>query len=217
MFSKLIVHYGTIFIESRMGNGLSGSPLTQVLVYALLFKCPNVIDLEIIQLLSDMNFDMHVVCHKSFRSPIELAIDLRRFDIVQLMVTLGAHPIDPCISTGEKVVGVIQLLEEYYEFGTNHYILWLLHEHLLSHDLPGFMEAVVKLEIFDEDTMKMFGNVGRHPAHAILTCGHEDLIKMFIERHGHDLLTIKDGSGMSALEISAERGDLESVKILVNM
>ena len=200
-----------------MGNGLSGSPLTQILVYALVFKCPKIIDIEIAQLLIDMPLNVKVTCCNRLRSPIEIAVDLRRFDVVKLLVRSGAHPVDPSIPTSTKAMGIIQLLEEYYEFGTNHYIMWLLHEHLLLCDLPEFIETVIDLDIVNEAIVKVFANVGRHPAHAILTCGHEEMIRKFIKRHGSDLLATKDESGKSALQISAEIGDLESVKILVNM
>ncbi len=200
-----------------MGNGLSGSPLTQVLVYASLFNCPKIIDIEIVHLLSDMPFDVKIIYQKDCRSLIELAIDLKRLDIAKILVQSGAHPIDPCIPTANEMVGVIQLLEEYYKFGTNYYITWLLHEYLLSDDLPEFMETVINLDIFSDAAMEIFTEVGRHPAHAILTCGHEEMIRQFIEHHGSHLLIIKDETGKSALQISAESGNMESVKILVNM
>ena len=200
-----------------MRNGLSGSPLTQSLIYASLFNCPDSIDIEIIQLLCDVQVDASVVCRETYRSPFQLAIELRKFDIVKLLLTSGAHPIDPCIPAGKKVTGMVQLLEEYYQFGTNQYISWLLHDYLLSDDLPKFIEAVVALDILNKETMKIFSSVGRHPAHAILTCGHEELIRKFIKHHGANLLTVKDGNMKSALRISAESGDMESVKILVNM
>ena len=204
-------------LESQMGNGLSGSPLTQALVYASLFNCPKSINIEIVQLLCDIPLNTKTVYNKTYHSPIELAIDLKRFDIVKLLVRSGAHPIDPCIPTGNKPVGATQLLEEYYEFGTNHYITWLLHEYLLSDDLPEFIETVVNLDIVSDATMKLFAGVGRHPAHAILTCGHEEMMRKFIKHHGSELLIIKDETGKGALQISAERGDLESVRILLNM
>lgn len=183
----------------------------------MIFKCPKTIDIEIVQLLSGMSFDVHIVCHNSFRSPIQLAIDLRRFDIVKLMVRLGAHPIDPCIPSGNEVMGIVQLLEEYYEFGTNTFIPWLLHKHFLLHELQEFIETVANLDIFDEVTLKRFADVSRHPAHAILTCGHEEMIRKFIKRHGRDYLVATDETGRSALKMSAENGDIDSVRILVKM
>ena len=200
-----------------MGNSLSGSPLTQLLVYASIFNCPDSIDVEIIQLLCDMPVNASVVCCERFRSPFQLAIELRRLDIVKLLVISGAHPIDPCIPAGRKIVGIVHLLEEYYELGTNHYITWLLHNYLLSDDLPQFIESVTTLDILNKETVKTFSTVGRHPAHAILTCGHEELIRKFIKHHGPNLLTIKDENKKGALQISVESGDMESVKILVNM
>ncbi len=215
----LLVVFGFLLflVESYCGSGVSGSPLTQMLVYASIFKCPNTINIEITQMLSDTPLDVKFLCHKKLRSPIELAIHLRRLDIVKLLIKSGAHPIDPCVPTGNKMVGIIQLFKEYYEFGTNHYITWLLHEYLLSDDLPEFIETVVNLGIFSKTVIDMFITMNRHPAHAILTCGHEEMIRKFVDYHGSNLLVIKNTTGKGSLQIAAERGDVESVRILVNM
>lgn len=186
-------------------------------MYAIFFKCPNAIDIEIIQLLLKVPLDVDVKSHRSFCSPIELAIDLRRFDVVKLLVRSGAHPVDPCIPAGTKAVGILQLLKEYYDFGTNTYITWLLQEHLLSHEASKFIKTVAKLDILNETAMELFAKVGRHPVHAILTCGHEKLIRKLIKHHGSSLLTIKDETGRSALQIAAKRGDMESIRILVDL
>ena len=209
--------YTNFCAESCIGNGISGSPLTQVLVYALLFNCPKKIDIEIVQLLCDTSFDIHIACCDSFYSPIALAISLNRLDIAKLLVKTGAHPIDPCIPTCQRVVGIIQLLQEYYKFGTNHYIRWLLHQYLLSSDLPVFIDTVTNLDILNEVTMSMFSDVGRHPAHAILTCGNGEMIRKFVVRHGSSLLIVKDENGKSALQLAAETGDLESVEALMKV
>ena len=172
---------------------------------------------------------------------------IKRIDIVQQMVLAGANPIHPCAAESS---GVPQLLNEYYEFGTNEYISWLLHQHLLSDQLPQFIEDVVKLNIFNKSSpgMKMFNGVGRHPAHALLTCGNEDLIRKFldkvskvcvwseiqymlnIQRCPHmegrtqpqnpccgceRILTVKDLSQRTALQIAAQNGDFESVSTLL--
>ena len=201
-----------------MGNGFSGSPLTQVLIHACVHNCPENIDRDILLLLSDIPFDVKVAFHgRELRSAIELAIDLKRFDIAKMLVIAGAHPIDPCIATGTKSVGITQLLKEYYEFGTNHNITWLLHEHLLSQELSQFIQTVVSLDILNKSAVDKFASVGRHPAHAILTCGHEEMIRKFVEVHGSEILSVKDETGRSSLQIAAERGDMESVKILVHM
>ena len=207
-----VLHF--IIVESYIGNCISGSPLTQVLVYASIFRCSNTINIDIVQMLSNIPLNISILHHKNFHSPIELAIDLKRFDMVKLFVQSGAQP---CMPVGNEVMGAMQLLREYYDFGTNQYITWLLHEYLLSDDLPEFIEAVVNLDIFSDATMKLFAGVGRHPAHAILTCGHEEMIRKFIEHHGSELLIVKDNGGKSALQIAAERGDLETITVLINL
>lgn len=144
-------------------------------------------------------------------SPIELAMDIKRIDIAQLMVMKGANPIHPSL---ERVDGVLQLLEEYYEFGTNHFISWLLHHHLLSHELPQFIKTIFELDIFNKGGMRMFNDVGRHPAHALLTCGNEEVVRQLLNKR-HSLLTVKDATQRTALLIATQRGDLESVEILL--
>ena len=46
--------------DTRTGNCLSGSPLTQALVYAQHHNCPDAVDGEIIQLLMDTELDINV-------------------------------------------------------------------------------------------------------------------------------------------------------------
>ena len=104
-------------------------------------------------------------------------MSIKRIDIAQQLVMAGANPINP----STVCLGVPQLLYEYYEFGTNEYISWLLDHHLLSQQLPKFIKDVVKLDVLSEKCRKMFNSVGRHPAHALLTCGNEDLIREFLE------------------------------------
>lgn len=51
-----------IYVDPRSGNGVSGLSLTQLLVYAQHYKCPEVIDGEIVQLLlNNMCLDVHVI------------------------------------------------------------------------------------------------------------------------------------------------------------
>ena len=186
-------------------------------MYASLFSCGEKIDIEIMQLLSEMPFNIHLSSGNGCYSPVEMAISLKRLDIAKLLVKAGSHPIDPRITMNSKVEGIVQLLKEYYEFGTNHYITWLFREYLLSDALPDFIETVSNLEILEEATVSMFAGVGRHPAHAILTCGHEGMVRRLVVQYGSDLLTIKDKRGKSALQHAAETGDLEAVETLIKM
>ena len=124
----------------------------------------------------------------------------------------GANPIHPSL---EDASGVLQLLDEYYELGTNEYISWLLHQHLLSHEIPSFIETVVKLDIFNDMGMDMFNKVGRHPAHALFMCGNEEMVRQLLEHHKDLQVNVKDGTGRTALQIATEEGDFESVTILL--
>lgn len=199
-----------------------------MLTYTLHHACSEEIDNEIVRCFitteSPLNFDVNVICTLEFGgtsnkyiewcSIVELGIQNKRMDVAKQLVMAGANPIHPSL---DNVSGVVQLFEEYYEFGTNKYMYWLLHQHLLSHELPPFIKTVVGLDIFNESGQRMFSEVGRHPAHAVLTCGHEEMIRQFLSHRGRDILYVKDATERTALHISAQNGDLESVKTLLKL
>lgn len=205
-----------------------GSPLSQVLVYLQHFDCPNKVESSLLERLLEgaISDDLNVNILHSFAvgsgqmvcicSPLELAILIQRIDVVKLMVKAGANPI-LADSDPNEASGVVHLFSEYYEFGTNHYISWLLQEHLLSHEISKFIEKVFEVNIFNDDAMEMFTEVGRHPAHALLTCGHKEMVSKLLQVHGKNMLTVTDAHGKTALQIAASQGDLESVRILLNM
>ena len=217
-----------MYVGLHLGNSMIGSPLTQVLVYLQHYDCPNKVDTSIFQHLlngvtcEDLNVNIlhafavgrgQMVC---ICSPLELAILIQRMDLAKLMVKAGANPI-LADSDPSGAAGVIHLLSEYYEFGTNSYVSWLLQEYLCSQEVPPFIDKVFEANIFNDDAMEMFTEVGRHPAHALLTCGHEDMIKKLIQIRGESILTVADPSGKTALQIAAGQGDLESVAILLKL
>ena len=216
-----------------MGNGLTGNPLTQALVYCLHHGCPEKADLIITQDLTKqadkksevLNIEivsyMYInegsqIINVEWGSMIELAINIQRMDIAKVLVKGGMNAIyigtDP-----SEVSGVVQLFLEYYSFGTNDYISWLLHEHLSYSEVPKFIDDVMKVKIFNDSAIRMFKNIGRDPAHALLTCGHEMMSREFLKTHGYKKLTVKDATGKTALQISAERGDLGSVNVIFSL
>ena len=149
------------------------------------------------------------------RSFLELPIDLKRFDIARMLVKKGADPID---SQGVNGQGVVALMEEYYQFGTNHYLKWLLQEHIPLGKIPDFIERVMNANIFNEEAKGIFKRARRHHAHALLICGNEDMARALIKHPnygGSELLVAKDDTGKTALQIAAELGDLESVQTLL--
>ena len=224
---------------------VTGSPMTQMMIYCLHHGCPEMVDGKIIKCLIDSiphdklteetdgmeysNLDKNVVYHipdKSMGcelcSPVELAIQIQRIDIAKQLVQAGANPV--CADEG-FVEQILPLFIEFFEFGTNRYISWLLHEHLSQEQVPGFIEGVLEKQdiIFSNYAKKSFKEeAGRHHVHPVLTCGHEQMIKKFIDlfpadEDGHKTLKAKDSAGRTALQVAAGNGDLESVTTLLNM
>ena len=222
----------------------TGSPLTQMMIYCLHQGCAQLIDDKMVKYMIDIipkeklweqnegnyhcNFDSNVTYHLPEKSqvweactPIELAIQMQRIDIAKQLVQAGANQI--CVTEDEDQI--IPLFLEFYEFGTNHYMSWLLHEHLSQDEVPGFIEKVLekKAMIFSDYAKKEFKDeAGRHHVHAALTCGHGTMIKKFIEHFpttndGQDMLKVKDSSDRTALQVAAANGDLESVSTLLKM
>ena len=222
----------------------SGSPLTLMMTYALHHGCPEMIDEKMITVLIKSipedklwketegstkvsNFDDNIVYHIPDKSnepgeacsPVELAIQLQRMDIAKQFVQAGANPICAIDTVVEQI---LPLLLEFFEFGTNHYISWLLHEHLPPHEISGFIEKVLEKEpmIFSDYARDEFKDgAGRHHVHALMTCGHKEMIKRFITRFKEkdDMLRVKDCADRTALQIAATNGDLESVDTLLSM
>ena len=150
--------------------------------------------------------------------PLELAILNRRLDVAKMMVIKGANPI--AVPGPDGVSGVIPLIEEYYEFGTNEYIKWLFHEHLHPDVVDDHIQYLLKLDIFNPNAIAMFDQAGRHRAHALLTSGHEKVAKALIEHPDHGgikLLNEKDAANFTAMQIAANIGDLEAVKVIMKL
>ena len=174
----------------------------------------------------DKNIVYHIISDKLDEnddacSPVELAIQLQRTDVAKQFVRAGANPI---CANKEIIDQILPLLLEFFEFGTNHYMSWLLHEHLHPQEISEFIKRVLEKEpmIFSDYAKKEFRKeAGRHHVHALLTCGHKEMIKKFIEcipkSDGEDMLRVKDSAGRTALQIAAANGDLESTDTLLRM
>ena len=216
-----------------------------MMIYCLHHGCPEMIDEKMVKHLINRipnnklqeqngdvwrsNLDRNVAYHipdksktRELCSPVELAIQIQRIDIAKQLVQAGA---DPICSVHDVVEQIIPLFIEFFEFGTNHYMSWLLHEHLPQGEVPGFIEKVLekKAMIFSNYAKGEFKDeAGRHHVHAALTCGHEVMIRKFIERFpttddGQPMLKVKDSSDRTALQVAAANGDLESVNTLLKM
>ena len=142
---------------------------------------------------------------------MELAIKIKKFELAKFMVNTGAS-VAP-----RKVIGMTPVLQEYYEFGTNYFISWILHEYSIEdpHYASKFIKEVMESDPLSHKARKVFEAVGRHPAHAFLTCGHEELVSVLIQHYGPYVLMESDSNGRNAIQIVAAQGNLESVKLLL--
>ena len=149
-------------------------------------------------------------------TPLELAIKIKKFELAKFMVYNGASPTHIALNL-RKAISMIPALQEYYEFGTNHIISWILNEYSIEnrHYASKFIKEVVESDALSLKATEMFEAVGRHPAHAFLTCGHEDLINALIQFYGPSVLMKSDSDGRNAIQIVAAQGNLESVKIIL--
>ena len=210
-------------------NVLTGTPLTQLLTYSMLHGCHNIISCKIIKPLisrspgalnSIVYYDIPVNEKDSgeetpfwVASPLSLAILLQRFDVAALLTEQGANPLLDLDGDG-----TLTCMVEYLHFGTNKFFSWLFQEHLLADKITEFVEQLLPElpKIFSESCIQMFSEYYKHPAHALLTCGNEDVVKIIL-KDDLPLLCVKDPNGNTALQIAASQGDVVSVKLLLKM
>ena len=209
-----------------MDNVLTGTPLTQLFVHSILHGCNNHISIEIVKSLispATLNiiiyydiplheFDFSGQTTPWVASPLSLAILLQHLDVAALLTETGA---DPLLDLGS---GTLTCMVEYLHFGTNKFFSWLFQDHLLTNEVTQFIKCFLpaKADILSDECVNMFNDYYKHPAHAILTCGNEEVVKSFVE-HDLRLLSECDPNGKTALQLAAGQGDVTSVKLLLNV
>lgn len=227
--ASIIIINSYHIIGLQTDNVLTGTPLTQLLVYSMLHSCHGIISHDIIKhLISRSPAALNSVVYydipinerdlsgkaTSFwiASPLSFAILLQRFDIAALLTEQGA---DPLLDLGD---GTLTCMVEYLHFGTNEFFSWLFQEHLLADDTAKFSKQLLPElpNIFSEECIQLFSEYYKHPAHALLTCGNEEVVEMVLN-DDISLLSVQDPSGKTALQIAAGQGDVVSVKLLLKM
>ena len=145
-------------------------------------------------------------------SPLSFAILLQRFDVAALLTEEGA---DPLLDLGD---GTLTCMVEYLHFGTNKFFSWLFQEHLLADKIAEFVQQLSPElpNIFSDECIQLFSECYKHPAHALLTCGNEEVVKMVLS-DDFSLLSVQDPTGKTALQIAAGQDDVVSVKLLLKM
>lgn len=207
-----------------MGNQLVGTPLDQMLVYCVHHKCSEKIDIGTVAKLLELDptsvntvYHYHIPTTAQQRAmvstPLEFAILLKRMDLVELLLQKGADIFATPSFNSPSVIF------EYFEFGTTRVLSWFLDDYLSLKDIPAFVKRVLEADILQESVVELFKvGVKRHPAHAVLTCGNQDIIEKFLAQYPReDLLNVEDPSGKTALQVATEQNNLASVKVLLNL
>ena len=197
-----------------MGNQFCGTPLLQMMTYAQIQQKQHQLSLNIVQFFIDNGAVLSRVltagmCENS--SALEMSINLCRFDIAQKLIKARVDPIEG----GDPDMKPIFL--EYAQFGTNHFIKWLLGEHLKRDEVPAFMQRLLDGKVFFNPATNHYVSkiMGRNTAHTFLLSGHEEAVSCLLSRKP-DLLKECDPFGKSALHLAAEKGDSVSVTILLD-
>lgn len=197
-----------------MDSKFAGTILLQLLKYSQIQQTPQQVSFNIVKFLiagqQEILSRVLTAGTSENTTALELSLDLRRFDIARMLVEVGMDP----IYGGDPEIRPIFL--EYTQFGSNEFLRWLLEEHLTSEGIPAFVDRLLSGNIFlrSEDNHYAFEVLGRSFAHAFLLSGSEDAITCLVNKEP-DLLKACDPFGKSALHLAAEKGDSESVRVLL--
>ena len=212
-----------VIADIQMGNQLSGTPLAQALVHCVHHNCPEILDIEIVQQLIDPStinviYYYHIPANPAAGVPwvctqLEFALLLQRMDIVESLLNNGA---DLFV---KPIYNAPSILFEYFEFGTSNLLSWLLDQYLHLDEIPNFIEKVIEADILQSSIVNIFTEwVHRHPAHAVLTCGNEEIAKKLLHHYSTvNLLAVKEPTGRTALQVATDQGNLQAVKVIVKL
>ena len=152
---------------------------------------------------------------------LDLALSAKRIDCAKVIVKAGVDLISGGCPEGETF-DVVPMFQEYRDHGTNKFICWAFNEYILrlnEIDLKRIIRCIINMKKEDEKSC-FWQCVRRSPAHAVLTCHHEETIKHLVRcgnDNGLDLLDERSCTGKTALHVAAENNDVESVQILLQM
>ena len=197
-----------------MGNPSSGTPLLQMMKYAQIQRKQRLLDTDIVQFFIDNGAVLSRIltagtCDKC--TALELSINLHRIDMAQMLIEAGVDP----IHGGDGTISSVFL--EYAQFGTNEFVKWLLAYYEERGEIPAFANRLVDDKVFSKpETRHIVTKIlGRNAAHTFLLSGHKEIIECLLRRES-DLLKECDPFKKTALHIAAEKGDIDSVKILLD-
>lgn len=192
-------------VDIDMGNRESGSPLIQLMLHCYNQKSSEKLDMSIVQYYIEKGVVLSRVVNTDTwgdTTAFEFSITLIRLDVAKLLVNVGVDPIfggDPKCKP---------LISEYIQLGSNHFLIWLMNEHLTTEEIPAFIDRVIEAAAL---TTRGFG---RNGSHAFQLCGRREAVHFLLDKMP-ELLHECDVDGNTALHLAAERGDLNSVNILL--
>ena len=144
------------------------------------------------------------------------------FEVAKVLVEFGeVDPITGGTPDGEAFI-VVPMFQEYCFIGTNNYIRWLCEKHIPNDKRGEFVDRVFECitSMKNNPRFTTWNYERRTPSHAILTSQHQETITQLVqkgEEQDEDFLAETNSTGKTALHMAAENGDLESVKILLQL
>lgn len=156
---------------------------------------------------------------------LDLPLSMNRVDCAKVLVEAGVDPINGGSPDGEEF-DVVPMFQEYFDHGTNKFIRWVFNEYLPKHpelDLNEFAHRIIrsinKMNAKNREN-NWWLSQRRSPAHAVLTSGNEEIIKLLVlsgKDESLNLLTEQSVTGRTALHIAARNNDQESTEILLEL
>ena len=195
-----------------MGNQMSGTPLLQLMAYVMIQHKKDHLNIDIVQFFIESNANLgRVLTAEDFENAtaLEMSINLFRFDATQCLIKAGVDPIyggDP----DNRPIFV-----EYSQFGSNYFLKWLLDVYSEKSEIPAFVDRLLVGDVFNHEMNEFCNKMGRNVTHAILLSGHGETISCLLNKKP-ELLNECDPFKRTALHIAADKGDLQSVKILLD-
>ena len=205
-----------------MGDDESGTPLIQMMAYFVIQKYknkPEQLDISIVEHFIEKGAVLSRVltagiCENS--TAFELSFFLHRVDVAKVLVKKGVDPI-LCGDPYSKPI-----FTEYIEFGSLEFIKWLLFDHLENKEkIHQFVDRLFDpKDVFIITNRNVALRRGKNVAHAFLLSGHKEAISYMLSKKPDtdtDLMKECDSFNKTALHLAAERGDHESVHILLEL
>ena len=205
---------GNSAADVDMGNKKSGTPLLQMMMYAIIQRKPERIQYDVVNkfFIAKNAVLSRVLCTPGFSntSVLEMSICLTRFDIAEKLVF--DHNIDP-IKGGDPIIKPVFV--EYANFGTNRFVKAVLKRYDEMGKIHAFIGCLWEPEVFSDELRHTVTTVfGRNATHTILLSGHEEAIDCLVGMEA-GVLEESDDFNRTALHLAAEQGDKESMEILL--